>query len=219
MASVTKTIGRLFTRIYTETEIMEGLRDMNPDIMQYMYRENKPAVRKMRHDYKISGYLETHDILMDALETTIDNIRTGKYSPSGSLKSYYLRICRNNCLEYLRKNHKVSSGESFEYTLNQIRDTGGKMEKIIFGDTGDAEYLVSVVLNIVKKMDEICIRLFDLRFGILNAETGDPVMTEARGYREISGLMNMTESYARKKYERCFAKLFSEYQMNLQTIQ
>jgi hypothetical protein len=219
MASVTKPIGRLFNRKYSDTEIMEGLGKMDADILQYMYRENKSSVSKMFKRFGLNGYAQIHDILMDALMATIDNIQTGKYQSSGHIISYYLTICRNICVGIIRNNPNVFSASYLETTLENIKDLDDRMEGGIFDLAGGSEKKVSLLISIVKKMDEICISLFDLRFGLMKFTNDRQEVTDKKGYREIALLLNMTEANARKKYERCYERLNAEYQRRLQHIQ
>lgn len=75
MKSVTKKIRRLLNHNYSDNEIMDGLHAMDAEIIQYMYKKNLSIVSNMARKYGVGGAPEVHDILIDALMRTIDNIK------------------------------------------------------------------------------------------------------------------------------------------------
>ncbi|MCX6278113.1 MAG: hypothetical protein NT004_08450 [Bacteroidetes bacterium] len=75
----------------------------------------------------------------------------------------------------------------------------------------DPENRLVITLEIIKTLDLICQRLFDLRFGAVQQGNRKHVSSEQRRFHEIALIMEMTEENARQKYKRCLTKLYAEY--------
>jgi RNA polymerase sigma factor (sigma-70 family) len=209
MKSVTKKIRRLLNHNYSDKEIMDGLNSMDAEIMQHMYRKNLTIVSNMARKYGVGGAPEVHDILIDALMRTVDNIKSGKFQAIGSIMGYFLTICRNICIENLRHDHHLVSATRLGGTFENIKNEDDRIDNIFSWEISESDYHISLIVRQIRKMDVICIKLFDMRFGLHLHQDTCTETEKKQGYREIAQALDMTETNARKKFERCWTKLLS----------
>jgi len=209
---VTKIIGKVQIRKYTEEELIEGVKNISPVIIRYIRAKNLGAIRKMISYYNPGRYLEAEDIIQDGLVILVDKIRHGEFDKRSKINTYFFGICKNICLKAMRKDQKIQL----------IYDSEGKMDKDVYlhkeftdnfslTNEYDPAELLKMTKNIIKSMEAICIRLFDLRFGLFNGNYDDFVIGEKKGFTEIAQIMEMSEVNARQKYHRCLTRLCAEY--------
>jgi RNA polymerase sigma factor (sigma-70 family) len=209
---VTKIIGKVQIRKYTEEELIEGVKNISPVIIRYIRAKNLGAIRKMISYYNPGRYLEAEDIIQDGLVILVDKIRLGEFDKRSKINTYFFGICKNICLKAMRQDQKIKL----------IYNSEGKMDKdenlhkdytyngFLTNEYDPAE-LLKMAKNIIKTMETICVRIFDLRFGLFSGNYNDFVIGEKRGFTEIAQLMEMSEVNARQKYHRCLTRLLSEY--------
>ena len=220
MGTVTTLIGNLQKRKYTEPELIEGLKNDNTKVIKYFLKQNVQVGLKIinKYSFGIGKHLEQEDILMEAFETLVDNIKHAKFDGLAKVNTYFIRICINKCLDYSKKNKKISINYGIDINANDINFVNDSDHQSPVEDQYDPIQRMKVLTDIVGTMDEICIELFDLRFGLSDREHGFLTTGKKRGYEEIATLMSMNEAYARKKYSRCLSYLWGEYKRRITSL-
>jgi len=212
MTTVTKIIHQLQIRKYSEEEWIEGIRNMKPQVIQKFYKKQLPIIRKMIFRYEIGRETEAEDIVIDALMILINNLGSDKFEARSKLDTYFYRICTNICLDKVKYNKKIPLSLNVDIQDIQLQDYPTFYEHTESPNPlFETENRLAITLEIIKTLDTICQRLFDMRFGIVQQENGMLVSSGKRRFIEIALIMEMTEENARQKYKRCLSKLYSEY--------
>lgn len=184
-----------YRKKYNETEIFDGIKANNDDMIRYIYKNFFPGIKAMVRSFH-TLYLDSEDVFQEGLTRAIVNIRENKFSGKSSFYTYLTAICRNVCQKEIRKSGKTNAGSK-----NDLADNDTK--------TPDDE-LINRMTILKDKMDEACKQIIDLRFGIqedkilLPEEGASPENTR---FEEIARQLNIETDNARQRFKRCFEKL------------
>ena len=196
---------------YSEKELIEGLKNIDKDVILYIRKKNINTVWKLINRYNPGRYLEAADIIQEALEIVIENVSQDKFNKKSKLNTYFIGICRNIIRKTINKDKRVSLLYTSERTMeideySDLNLTGS----FSLSNEYDPKALLALTIEIIKTMDPICIKLMDLRFGLLGKSNKSVAFDERTGYTEIAKEMDMKEATARQKYHRCALKLWEE---------
>lgn len=90
-------------RKLTQIEILEGIKNNVPDILQRIYQEQYPKVEKFVLSNNGSSQ-EAKDIFQEAFVAVWKNIKNDRFKPENgtALNGYLYQIAKNKWLDYLR---------------------------------------------------------------------------------------------------------------------
>jgi len=180
---------------YTESEILEGVKN-NQDIMfRYIYKSYFPGIRSMVLGFR-SLALDAEDIFQDGLIAASRNVAQGRFKGDSLFNTYLTAICRNICRKQIERNAKTG------YNMPIV--------EVIDEPETDVEELITRLTILKDRMDEKCREIIDLRFGLnegfqdlkKNPENGSNIRFEV-----IAAKLNIEADNARQRFRRCLEKL------------
>jgi RNA polymerase sigma factor (sigma-70 family) len=162
----------LFNRV-TDISIIEGVRKQDDKILNWLYDNYLPTVKK--HVINNSGSIEdVSDVFQDTIIVLYNQITEGSLSLTTDLKGYFFGIARNVWNAQLRRIQKT-----VELEIDLPEDEGQEEQA-----DPTLERIVSRVFQMLKPDEQLVLRLF----------------SEERSYEEIAVTMNLkNETYARRK--------------------
>ena len=186
-------------RKYTESELIEGVKKGEDQIISFLMKNYANSIKKMVSDLKIERYIQAEDVIQDGMVELIMNIRDGKFKGNSSVNTYYYSICRFICLKQYNKFKNI-------YPLGEVEISDDE-----FNDFEIDEKL-ACVLEVLKTMKKECIDIIDLRFGLSIEGKNIKKEIESRGFEEIAKALNIEYANARQRFGRCIQALLAEYQ-------
>jgi RNA polymerase sigma factor (sigma-70 family) len=162
----------LFNRV-TDISIIEGVRKQDDKILNWLYDNYLPTVKK--HVINNSGSIEdVSDVFQDTIIVLYNQITEGSLSLTTDLKGYFFGIARNVWNAQLRRIQKT-----VELEIDLPEDEGQEEQA-----DPTLERIVARVFQMLKPDEQLVLRLF----------------SEERSYEEIAVTMNLkNETYARRK--------------------
>jgi RNA polymerase sigma factor (sigma-70 family) len=210
---VTKLLTRVHKGKYSEEELYQGVKNIDPEIIRFMKSKNIGSVKKMINTYNPGRYLEAEDVIQEALVILVENIRNSNFNRQSKLNTYFFGICKNVCLKAVRKDQKLPFVYYGERQVDEDESSFTSLDNITSGlQEYDPARLLEITVEIIKEMEAVCRRMFDLRFGLLKWETDGYIENQKKGFTEIAEIMEMTEVNARQKFHRCLSRLWVEFQ-------
>ena len=126
---------------------------------QFDAKQRKKAIAFLKNLYSLSDY-DCDDIYQDSFLTLYDNIKSGKLKElTCSATTYFISICKNKAMEFLRANGKQAS---LDYEIPETSEhtyLDDKIESILSLDTEDkviVEKKEELVRNIVRNLPSPC---------------------------------------------------------------
>ncbi|MCX6240374.1 MAG: sigma-70 family RNA polymerase sigma factor [Bacteroidetes bacterium] len=185
---------KVLTDKYGEVDLIEGLKNGNGKVIQFIYKRNLQSIRNMVINYP-NLILEAEDVLQEGLVRAITNIRSGKFNSLSSVHTYLYSICRYICLKEYYKTKQLDSSEMQDSIKYQKEDTYYQ--------------LLDIVNEMKKKLETACIEIIDLRFRLFE----DPLLhQESRklmDFETIAATIGISPDNARQRFSRCIGKLIS----------
>lgn len=187
-----------------DQKIIDDIMNNRDKMINYVYEKYSGRIKSMVIGFH-SLELNPDDIFQEGLIAAIENIRKNRFKGESSFYTYLYHICQNICNRTLRNSMKR-------------REKEGEMEGIIEieSDNEDLtsnqkEELINIMMRLKIEMDEKCRRIFDLRFGIGKMDsTGLIANLDSEKnirFKEIAEILNINETNARKRFERCLEQL------------
>jgi RNA polymerase sigma factor (sigma-70 family) len=168
-----------------QDKIIEGILKNDPQIIKLIYREHFVKISSMVNNFRYTS-LEPEDVFQEGLTRAVINIRKGVFKGDSSFSTYLYGICRNLCLKEYNRSKLL--------TTNEIGDVKEEIEDDYFDS-------IQLMLKLKDKLDDSCIRIIDLRFGIGNNNSS------VTRFEAIATKLNISADNARQRFGRCFAKL------------
>jgi RNA polymerase sigma factor (sigma-70 family) len=181
-----------------EEDLLKGILHDDPEMIRYIYRRNFERIKNMVNGFKYIS-IEPEDVFQESLTRAIINVKRGVFKGGSTFSTYLYGISRNICLKDYEKNSN----------LRVVRDSEEKL-----AEETDDDYFDNLqkVLEAKKRLDEKCVEIIDLRFGISKEGSEDMKRFDA-----IAGMLGITADNARQRFGRCLSKLkklISEMQMH-----
>jgi RNA polymerase sigma factor (sigma-70 family) len=176
----------------TETEeLIEGVLNNDPEVIRTLYHQHYDTIINMVRHFKYLS-IEPEDVFQEGLTRAILNIRRGKFKGNSSFGTYLYGICHNLCLKDYERNKKTV----------RLRKVPQQTEE----DYDDDYYeRLQKWLEAKKQLDEKCVQIINLRFGIQNGSENN----EMKRFDEIADKLKITAENARQRFGRCMKKLKS----------
>lgn len=175
--------------VYTETELIDGLRKSENWAMDALYKTQFPVIKKMVFKYG-NRLIDPQDIFHDGLIGLMVKLKTGKIIEK-TVAQYLYGICRNIIYSYIDK-IKDPLPPNSDYEND---DDENYFEKL---------YLLNKLKSKLKKK---CQDIIDIRFklGKNNLDVTDS--HKLIKHNEIAQEIGLNADNTRRKFQRCMEKL------------
>ena len=174
------------------------------EIFQFISKEWNKVLPYLKKRFEI-GEEDCKDIFQESVIILYNNIQLGKLNNlTSSLSTYFISICKNKALEFIRKNSKYTHLEterSFDLIDGEIKSD--KIEALLELDDGDAviqEQKEALVREIVKDLPSPC---NELLWGFYRDELSMKTLAEMYNYK--------SESSVKVTKHRCCEKFRARY--------
>lgn len=194
MGFVTNRIKGVHIDNQDEKKLVDGLRDGDPRIINYIYKRNMPVIRNMTNQFP-NMTIEADDVMQEGITRALMNIRAGKFNEQSSIHTYLYGICKNICLKETERTKKF---EEFE---NQL-----------INETNDENYfeLLKTVLKVKNGMEDKCLEIINMRFNMDKNEIGIEGSQKLLPFDQIAENLGLESDNARQRFSRCLKKLIDE---------
>ena len=174
------------------------------EIFQFISKEWNKVLPYLKKRFEI-GEEDCKDIFQESVIILYNNIQLGKLNNlTSSLSTYFISICKNKALEFIRKNSKYTHLEterSFDLIDGEIKSD--KIEALLALDDGDSviqEQKEALVREIVKDLPSPC---NELLWGFYRDELSMKTLAEMYNYK--------SESSVKVTKHRCCEKFRARY--------
>jgi len=191
---VTNGMKKVLTDKFGEVDLIEGLKNGNGKVIQFIYKRNLQSIRNMVINYP-NLILEAEDVLQEGLVRAITNIRSGKFNSLSSVHTYLYSICRYICLKEYHKTKQLDLSEMQEFIEYQKEDSYYE--------------LLNIVTEMKKKLEPGCAEIIDLRFRLHENSNIDERTHKLMDFETIAVKLGINPDNARQRFTRCLAKLIS----------
>jgi RNA polymerase sigma factor (sigma-70 family) len=185
---------KVLTDKYGEVDLIEGLKNGNGKVIQFIYKRNLQSIRNMVINYP-NLILEAEDVLQEGLVRAITNIRSGKFNSLSSVHTYLYSICRYICLKEYYKTKQLDLSEMQDSIKYQKEDTYYQ--------------LLDIVNEMKKKLETACIEIIDLRFRLFEDPLLHQEFRKLMDFETIAATIGINPDNARQRFSRCIGKLIS----------
>lgn len=176
----------------------------NNEIYKFISKEWNKVLSYLKKRFEIEEE-DCKDIFQESVIILYNNIQLGKLNNlTSSLSTYFISICNNKALEFLRKNSKyahLDSEKSFDLIDGEIQSD--KIEALLALDDGDSviqEQKEALVREIVKDLPSPC---NELLWGFYRDELSMKTLAEMYNYK--------SESSVKVTKHRCCEKFRARY--------
>lgn len=170
---------------FSEAQVLEMLRQENPEAFKRVYRDHFGLV--WNHVRLNNGKTaDAEDLFQETLVALVRNIRRPDFQLTSKLGTYLLGIAKNLWLQHLEK------GKRQNQLKTEMTEAGEKIEP---AEPPEQEKLIELI---AAKMDELgpdCSKLLHLFY------------YEKRSQAEIAQVFNYTDAFAKQKKFRCLEAL------------
>lgn len=101
---------------YSDSEVLEGIRAKDPDVMRYIYNQFYPMVRFFIIRNR-GNDTDAQDVFQDAVLAIYERMRQDKFTLDSSLKTFIYSVCRHKWLQYLDRQKFVIDVEDLDNYL------------------------------------------------------------------------------------------------------
>ena len=179
------------TSEYSNERIIEGIKNNSNETLEYIYKSYFSKIKKMVWAFRNTA-LMPEDIFQEGLIRAVVNIQNGKFRGESSFYTYLNSVCRNVCLKELAKHRHSELNSNVE-----VEDESENFE------------LFQNLLNVMKRMDDKCRSVIEIRFNLEN-HANEPIPDDLNitvPFEEIAEKLNLTPDNARQRFKRCLDKL------------
>lgn len=173
--------------MYTDHEIIEGLKSRNEKIIKFFYTSNQGKAYSVLYRYGVDE-TECLSIYNDAIVSVIDNISRDKYKAKSTLTTYLVGIAKLICFKKLKNKDKHSIALS-----DELRNIKVEEDPYEFEDLEDSRMKKATLA--LTKLDEMCRQLL-VRFYYEGASLS--LLADDLGY---------SPKFIRVKKGRCLKKM------------
>ena len=92
--------------LLTDDEILEGLRQKDPDCIRHLYREFFPVTKSIV-ERNSGNHEDAEDVFQDGMIVLYQNVRAGNVRLNCSLKTYFYSICWKIWMQRLERKWRV----------------------------------------------------------------------------------------------------------------
>jgi RNA polymerase sigma factor (sigma-70 family) len=189
----------------TEQQILNGIVKREDKMYRFIYKYYFASVRSIVAGFH-NNLLDTDDIFQEGLIAVTLNVEKGRFKGDSSFQTYLVAICRNLCLKKLDRQKKLIFSDPEHYDV---------IEEVYPGN----EDQISCMLSIIKKMEDKCREIINLRFGLTDsahfepnsglnvAPTFIPTNNSTVRFEVISDILGIEPDNARQRFKRCLSKL------------
>jgi len=179
------------TSEYSNERIIEGIKNNSNETLEYIYKSYYSKIKKMVWAFR-NTILQPEDIFQEGLIRAVVNIQNGKFRGESSFYTYFNSVCRNVCLKELEKHRPSELNSNIE-----VEDITENFE------------LLQNLLNVMKRLDNKCRTVIEIRFNLENHEneTIQDDLNKIVPFEEIAEKLNLTPDNARQRFKRCLDKL------------
>lgn len=169
----------------TDKEIIDGYLDGDKGAIDLV----TSWIRAVVYHRALTDQIQREDLIADTLVDVLDNFRGGKFGNRGSLKSYVQCTAQHNVIDAFR------ARERFHRYCEEARHTHTPSEDPLGDIIREDE--VKRFLRVLQRLGKECRELYDM------------LLVRELRYRDIAGILNMTEGAARTRVSRCKKKAMS----------
>jgi RNA polymerase sigma factor (sigma-70 family) len=174
--------------MYTETELVEGLRNRKNEILEYIYEEYFPTVKYFINANNGNDE-EARDVFQETLLVVFIRIRQEDFKLKCSLKTYIYAVSKNLWLKQLSINRRWN----FISIQNQ--------------EISHQEDVNTVEVINVNEIKRLLYQKYYLELGLICQRILE-LLVKKISYKDIANILNLkNEQYARKKKYRCLQSL------------
>lgn len=180
---------------YTESEILEGVKNNNNKMYRFIYKSYFPGIKLMVLGFH-SLALDADDIFQDGLVAASRNVMEGRFKGDSMFYTYLTSICRNMCYKQLERAVKFRPANP---NIEISEEPAVDFEDLIYRLTG-----------LKDKMDEKCRQIIELRFGLKSGISERNNLADSGSnlkFEEIAMMLNIEPDNARQRFKRCLEKL------------
>lgn len=168
---------------YSEEQLLRGIRNHDNQILKYVYKEYRPAIRLLV--YRMGGnWADAKDVFQDGVVELLKIVADPAFIPKSSVKTLLYAICKNLWRNNLRRRNKELP---FEIPVHK------DLTEPEFPEYNDIELYESLFWTTFKFLPETCRKVLLLFW-------------REYTHHEISRLLNRSEGYVRKRKSMCTRK-------------
>ncbi len=171
-------------RNHLNSEILEGIRRNDPQVLQYIYKTFYDKVYQyIRRNNGTEA--DAEDVFQEALVIIYQKIRFGELVLTSSFKTFFFAICRHLWLQQLQQK-KLS-------------------EEIQIYSSGD-EDVFRITEDMFQSIDENASRRFIQKYFLKLGEGCQKILqlyAQGMSYRKIAENMGVTEKFVKKRKYEC----------------
>jgi len=179
---------------FTEEQLMSGLAEQSPRVIDYLYKKAGPMAVKMIARYG-GNHADAEDIFQESILAAYVNIKKGKYQPSeqAKLTTYILQICKFKWLDQLKSAYRKNT----EY---QVPDTD---IEDLDPDELEQEARIQQLYKLIEQLGEQCKSILQLfywkKFSVEKIAESmglEPASAKNQKYRCMKRLKEMAERHS-----------------------
>lgn len=173
--------------LFTDEELVEGLKEQDPVIIRYLYQNAGPMVYKLIINAG-GDQNDAEDIFQEGILATYLNIRTGKYEISyqARLTTYLVQICKYKWLDHVKSAYVSKSVFGIDSDL---------LEETVEFENDEKEERIKMVHGLIRMLGENCRKILHLFYW------------EKKSYEEIAREIDQEPLSAKNQKYRCMKKL------------
>ncbi len=186
----------LYNRVaerYSDNEIVEGIKNGNNKVLQYLYVEYYPKVLPYLLKSQILNEDDAYDIFQESMLVCWENIKNGEMKLQNKFFSYFFGVCRNKMLMRIREKNNTATEADLDLDSFPL-ETNAEMLSLYPIDN-----------TVYKSDEEIGYDILSRCFLKLNADCQSLLKWFYKGtsLSEIAKKMRYSSSYAKNKNQRC----------------
>ena len=175
----------LTTFFMHSTNLIEQIREVGPDALQYVYNHGKPYCISRLRRTTFCSQSDAEDIFMDAILIFYENVMQGKLTEVTHLQAYLYKVCQNRYYE--QQQHQERARRAEDFMRSQVYDNN--LEPY------DAAQRKALVMQAYRYLGENCRRILHYyyfehlpfseiaqKMGMANANVAK--VTKARCYKK-----------------------------------
>lgn len=168
------------SRQFTDKQLLKGLREHDTKVLRFIYREYRSIIRLLVYN-KGGSTVDTKDIFLDGMIELMQMKEKPGFKLRSSMKTMIYAICRNQWSKRVRRLPREVPLVLSEHETPADAEFPGHM---------DIHLYERLFWTTFKDLPETCRKVLLLHWKNYN-------------YKEISKLLNISESYVRKRKSLC----------------
>jgi len=169
---------------YSNEELFRGIKNRDEEVLGYIIKRYKPAVRVMIRNLG-GSHENANDIFHDALMEIFEKIVNNAFPLKGKLENFLFVICRNKWRDQIRKRKSLNNYYSTLILNYDYVDPGFNIDMDLYKDA---------LQKSIENLGELCRNIITL-------------VLEGKSQKEVAGLLKKNYDYIRRRYHDCMKKL------------